>query len=269
MSARVYIKICDSGWIIEKMARQLAERIPGVEYGLVDRFDVPLNYYMPYLTYATPGHRRAMGYFTHQEADEQRHQLFERSATLFELCVSHSVRYAEVLKRLGATRVSVISPGVDLGTFTPEIRIGIVGRTYDSGRKGEHLLAQMLDIPHIRWTCTGTGWPIESTRLSDAEMPAFYRSMDYILVTSLIEGGPMCVAEALACGTEVIAPDVGWVPEFPHIPYETGNAESLRNVLLSVVQRRLDLRASVLSRTWDHWVTAHAELFDRLLSHPE
>ena len=46
-----------------------------------------------------------------------------------------------------------------------------------------------------------------------------YKSTDYVLVTSTVEGGPLCVVEAIAMGKPVIAPDTGWCWEFPCIKY--------------------------------------------------
>ena len=122
----------------------------------------------------------------------------------------------------------------------------------------------MLDTPGIEWHFTGSGWPRPSRALDDAEMPAFYREMDYILVPSLYEGGPMCVIEALACGTRVIAPPIGWVPDFPHIEFRTGDAADLRRVLGEAVGEKLALRKSVEDVTWDNFAAAHHHLFHAL-----
>ena len=75
-------------------------------------------------------------------------------------------------------------------------------------------------------------------------MPAFYRSMDYVLVPAHYEGGPMPLLEALASGVEVIAPRVGFVDEYPHIEFEAGNAADLRRVLRDLVAVRLERRQS-------------------------
>lgn len=263
---RVHIKICDEGWIIEKLACKLADQLDYVDFSLDDRDDAELTYHLPYLTFESRRSQAVLGFFTHLEQDEVRVSHFWRAAGAFDHCVSMSNRYATLLQSRGIAQVSVISPGVDLEAFTPEIRIGVVGRTYDSGRKGEGLIKQVLDLPGIRWMFTGRGWPVEPQFVADSEMPDFYRSIDYLLVPSSIEGGPMCVPEALACGKEVIAPDVGWVNEFPHISYATGDAASLRNVLLGLFRKRLQLRESVLSRTWQSWIDQHDRLFFRYLS---
>ena len=68
----------------------------------------------------------------------------------------------------------------------------------------------------IEWSFTGEGWPGQALNLPYDKMPDFYNSGLHSR-PSLYEGGPMCVVEGLACGKEIIASDVGWVKEFPHI----------------------------------------------------
>jgi len=46
-----------------------------------------------------------------------------------------------------------------------------------------------------------------------ADMPAFYRSIDIYLNTSVHEGIPMSILEAMASGVPVVAPDVGGIGE--------------------------------------------------------
>ena len=52
-------------------------------------------------------------------------------------------------------------------------------------------------------------------------MPDFYNNIDYLLILSNNEGGPVPVLEAFATGKPVIAPDVGWCWEYPVIKYNT------------------------------------------------
>ena len=173
--------------------------------------------------------------------------------------------YALLLRARGVPNVFVVRPGLDLERFSPaKLQVGVVGRAYPhTGRKGEALIAQVLDLPGIEWHFTGYGWPLPSRPLADRELPEFYRRMDYILVASLYEGGPMCVPEALACGTPVIAPPVGWVPDYPHIEFATGDVADLKRVLCGVRDERLALRRSVESQTWENYTRDHDALFRR------
>ena len=206
-----------------------------------------------------------MGYFAHVEQDERTRLKFLDIARNVDFCICHSKIYEDFIRNeAGVQAVATIPPGVDLDLFVPKVKIGIVGRTYHTGRKGEAVMAAVMDVPGIEWHFTGSGWPGPALNLSDSEMPGFYRSMDYILVPSLYEGGPMSVVEALACGCEVIAPPIGWVPEFPHIEYRTGDTDHLRQVLTELVEKRLALRNSVLDRGWDNWINGHNAIFETL-----
>ena len=75
----------------------------------------------------------------------------------------------------------------------------------------------------------------------------------------------MPLLEALASGKPVIAPPIGFVPEFPHIEYEAGNFEQMRNRIEALVQERCELRRSVEQRTWLRWAMDHHRLFRELL----
>ena len=99
--------------------------------------------------------------------------------------------------------------------------------------------------------------------------PDFYRSIDYLLVPSLIEGGPVPFMEALACGTLSISPPIGVVPDFQHIEYETGNIESLKEVIRTVKREFLEnkqaLTGEIEKYNWRHWADEHEKLFRRLV----
>lgn len=263
----VYITIVNRGWIIEKLARKITDSLDYVDCGFAPPTGTKIIYRMPYMTFAKREASIEIAYFTHIEEDPIKAARFWSVARSVDHCTSQSKRYASILAESGIKCITITSPGVDLDKYTPKVRIGIVGRTYPSGRKGESLVKQMMDIPGIEWYFTGAGWPGRSVQLTDDQMPLFYNSMDYILISSLNEGGPMCVIEALACGRQVIAPDIGWVNEFPHIQFRTGDSESLRSTLIGIVSNRLSLRESVLDRTWQAWISTHDELFRLYLKH--
>ena len=259
---QVHIVLSDRGWILERLAQEIANRYEYVTYSTEINTSVPILYYM---TYGTWKQRRIapveIGYFAHLEPVGEARDKFFNVASNVDHCICHSQLYENLLREHGVNEVTTVAPGVDIDRFSPEVKIGVVGRTYHTGRKGERLVAEVLDVPNIKWHFTGDGWPYPGLHLADEDMPEFYRSMDYILVPSLYEGGPMCVVEALACGTTVIAPPVGWVSQFPHIEFETGNSTDLRRVLTEVVEQRQKLRQSVLDRTWDNWAAGHDRVF--------
>lgn len=257
----IHIALSDRGWILEKLARKLSDALPYVTYDEDINPDADIQYYMTYGMRKSRISPKEVAYFAHLEKDKNTQEAFYTAARNVDFCVCHSSPYEEKLRQAGIQNVVTISPGVDLEAFKPSIKIGVVGRTYHTGRKGEHLVAQVMDIPEIDWYFTGEGWPKPGLNLRDDQMAGFYNSMDYILVPSLYEGGPMSVVEALACGREVIAPPIGWVSDFPHIEYKTGDVDDLRRVLRDVVAKRRALRQSVINRGWNNWIEQHDKLF--------
>jgi glycosyltransferase involved in cell wall biosynthesis len=257
----VNIVTSDRGWILENLATQISSRLPYVKFGDGVDVDAAIQYYITYSCRYRRISPIEVGYFAHLEPEGEAYEKFFRTAKEVDYCISHAELYAHTLREHGIANVTAISPGVDLDRFMPKIRIGVVGRTYHTGRKGEHVVDQVMDIPEIEWSFTGEGWPDPALKLPDAVLPDFYRQLDYVLVPALYEGGPMSVVEALACGTEVISPPIGWVPEFPHIEYKVGDASDLRRVLLELVQKKRKLRETTLSRTWDAWAEGHDRVF--------
>ena len=64
------------------------------------------------------------------------------------------------------------------------------------------------------------------------DMPQFYQGLDVLVCPSRVEGGPMPVLEALACGVRVVIPQhVGILDELPDVPgihrYPRGDLASL------------------------------------------
>lgn len=261
----VHIKSSDPGWILERMTQALAQRLPYVTTSNRTNPSAAIQYYLNYTEHLGRVSPIELASFTHVDElmPEMKARYFQVAREV-DVAVCMAERYAAELRALGLREVHVIRPGVDLERFTPRLKVGVVGRTYACGRKGEALVAEVLDTPGIEWHFTGSGWPLASRVLTEAEMPAFYREMDYILVPSLYEGGPMCVIEALACGTRVIAPPVGWVTDFPHVAFRTGDAADLRRVLDAAVGEKLALRRSVEDVTWDNFAAAHHRLFHAL-----
>lgn len=263
MKKLVHIALSDSGWILERLAREVESRMPEVSFGPEEDRRAPIQYYVTYGRRVQRVSPVEVMLFTHLEQDPTAAARFHAAANDCEAAVAMSRATADILAKSGV-RSHLISPGVDLDRFRPRLKIAVVGRTYHTGRKGEALVNAVMDIPDIDWHFTGAGWPGAASPVPESELPELYRSADYVLVPALNEGGPMCVLESLACGTPVIGADVGWVPDFPHIAFEKGNAESLRRVLEGLIDDKRRLASSVKDMTWDRWAQEHDRLFHAL-----
>ncbi|MEL0649163.1 glycosyltransferase [Pseudoalteromonas agarivorans] len=262
---KVNIITSDRGWILEKLASEITSRLPYAIHTDEPSADAAINYYITYSCWKEKVSEVEIGYFAHLEPFPEARKKFFQVAQNMDYCVCHSELYANILRDEGIKNTHAIAPGVDLGEFDVKLKIGVVGRTYHTGRKGEHIVSKVMDIPNIEWHFTGDGWPKAALNIPDGQMADFYHSMDYILIPALYEGGPMSVVESLATGTEIIAPPIGWVPEFPHIEFPVGDVAALRQVLIGLIEKKQALRESVLSKTWENWAIGHDELFQRLM----
>jgi len=141
--------------------------------------------------------------------------------------------------------IEVIRHGVDSTLFNPDARCRLAlprdafligffatkGSDLDGNRKGipvlvEVLKAAMPQIPKAHVVFAGPGWESVVAELGAlglsasclgyirrSDMPGLFAALDVYLMTSRVEGGPVTVLEAMACGTPVVATRVGLVPD--------------------------------------------------------
>jgi len=96
--------------------------------------------------------------------------------------------------------------------------------------------------------------------------PPFYDKIDYYLVPSNFEGGPMGLLEALAVGLPVISSEVGWVPEFKRVAhlYPAADVDALAIILTEIVERKLLRRAEVESMNYKTYASGVLAFFEKL-----
>jgi glycosyltransferase involved in cell wall biosynthesis len=268
---RVQVVHSGNAWILRRLASYLVDALPYVtgaawRPSLVERYD--LTYFVNYQLCRRPkqplrrrvlwhpARSRVVGaFFPHKEDDE-----FDQVARKLDFCVAPSARYADYLREQCNPNSHLIYHGIDLERFSPKLRLGFVGRRYKTGRKGEDLLQAAAALPFVELRST-------EGKLSDDEIPAFYQSVDFVLITSSIEGGPLCFQEGLASGKPILSTDVGMVSEFrnaPGVDVFRDRAE-LCSLLERKWQERRELGASVREYSIDYWVREHDKLFRRLL----
>jgi len=254
MTLRVNLDVlpADLPWIGGRMARELVDRLPA--HGIDARINSSLAVWPYDLTYSLfvygpPTRRPAVGLFTHGEA---RPRLFAKD---YDGALTFSPTLAQWLDEAGAPRrARVLRYPVDprFGRVEPPV-FGVAGRTYSDGRKGEHLVAALVDAGYdvVAW---GSGWPcrILSDKLDD--LWDFYRCIDYFIDTSSDEGGCVPASEAMAMGVPVISHTVGVT--LPVIPYERHDADSLLTVV----------RALTTPYTYEDFTLAHANYFNEVLA---
>lgn len=119
-------------------------------------------------------------------------------------------------ERYPSKKVVLLSHGVDTEKFKPEpveheeFTVGWVGST-QRGLKRFPLAEEIASEANVFLKVAG--FITEDTYRSHDEMPAFYNSVDCLLVTSDKEAHPLIVYEALSCGVPVVSTRVGDVDE--------------------------------------------------------
>ena len=217
---RIHIVCQDTSWVLLKLAQHFSKYIPNSNLSSEPDLKANINFYVNWVSYLDIQIESNFDvcWFTHIEDRAK----WDFAVTSCDCCVLHGSRYFDTVpvdKRI------VFNPP-PFEDFLPQRRprLLVVGREYASGRKNFKVLESLdleLDIQ------------VTEGRLSEDELFAAYKWTDYVLVTSKLEAGPMCVVEAIACNKPVIAPDVGWCWEYPCIHY--GSEDDLRSILNNLV----------------------------------
>jgi len=244
LDVAVFTEPKEREWILHRLARELVS--PGIRLGPPHgRVNLWINYAL--MDKSLPG--KHIPYFTHFDR-QWRDKFFEaRDNCDFAILMNNGL--FEHLQPI-AGRCEVIHPGADLSRKT-EILFGVAGRTYKNGRKNERFVANMVDAGY-RVTAWGEGWPCRDYKGTRWD---FYNRIDYLVVPSTLEGGPMPVLEAIGMGVPVIAPDVGFCWDYPVIRYAKNDWASLNDVLSKLSNRR----------SWNDWRTDMRALLSRLCAH--
>lgn len=154
----------------------------------------------------------------------------ERMAGRGKLCLANSHRTAREVNQFFGYDCEVVWCPVDTKAFSPgtrddelRARLGLVESKptglfigFDRPTKGPDAAAEVMrSLPEVQWVVLGAG--AEGTgktethrrRLACADMASLYRSVDFLLVTSVYESFGLALAESVACGTPVVAGPTG------------------------------------------------------------
>lgn len=240
-------------WILKRCALELKKYIPEIQFNL-KKGDI--NYFLNYYLYNGNKQGINIGHYTHLEEKGEPRAKFLNTITYMDYFTVTCEKTLKILleNKVNKMRIYKTPYGVD-NCFRKKLVFGVVGRTYSSGRKGEFLIKKMVE-KGLGIRAWGFGWPCKIVSSKFEDLKEFYQAIDYLVVTSLNEGGPLPVIEALASGTPVIAPDVGWCWEFPVIRYQIGNWESLEKVLNQL---------QVKNYTWENYALSHKKMFEEVL----
>jgi glycosyltransferase involved in cell wall biosynthesis len=216
-----------------------------------------------------------------------------------------SADLANKLVGLGAREVHVMRNGVDCAAFQPmdpdlaRRRLGLsdgpwllsVGNLVPLKRHAwiiESLAELRIRFPSIRLAIVGAGelggelaalagrlGLADHVRLvgsiDQAELAWWYSAAHVSVLASEREGWPNVLLESMACGTPVVAAQVGGVPEIVGSPdlgllFDPSDRSALTTALRNAIARTWDrhaVRAHAQRMGWDETSRKQAELFER------
>lgn len=261
----------EPGWILHRKAAELQQHLGHVKIN-EEWPEADIHYFINYgMMLERPTNGIAVANFTHYDPDHLGERFIEVAHNV-DHCIAVSQATADQLRTLGIheDKITVILVGADT-RFKPKLTLGVVGRTYSGGRKGEDLVRTLAEDPDViartRLVAANPGWDLPVWDFED--LADFYRSIDYLLVPSRLEGGPVPFMEALACGTLAIAPPVGVVSQFPHVGYPAGDYQALRDTVLRLAEEHLNYREHLSSKMagldWHGWAAEHDKVFRSLM----
>lgn len=259
----------EHGWILHRKALEIQKTLKNV--WINEDIPADIHYYINYGYFnKKPTEGVLVANFTHYDQDKLGDKFID-VAREADYCISVSEKTSKDLRKFGIDekKISTVLVGADK-SFAPKLTLGIVGRTYPGGRKGEYLVKELLEdeelMENMQIVSLNDCWGVPVWNL---EHDDFYRSIDFLLIPSLIEGGPVPFMEALACGTLSIAPPIGVIPQFPHIEYSTGNIMSLKGAIRTVksnfLERKQKIGAYMKDYNWDTWAQSHDKIFKKIL----
>jgi len=278
----------NSGWILDFIAHRIYDTNKKLKTNIEMRMcppqpikqDVDINYYIDvYNCYKGKTSIKDVGWLN------AFHQGFEPTKALsLDFIVFQNKKYQEKMIELGypVEKTKVIYPGVFLEKFPlKKIALGIFQRGVhkDKGHDFMLKLPEIMDLKNFSFIFVGKGWDDVAqfygkmgivTALYTEEnydaYPQVYKLIDYLLIPSKLEGGPMCLLEALAMGIPIISSKVGMVEDFDvEYTFEPGNHLELAEILMKIEKERLDRRKKVEALTWENHVKELIKVFEKVL----
>ncbi|MCV0373850.1 MAG: glycosyltransferase, partial [Nitrosarchaeum sp.] len=260
---KVNVVTVNSGWILQKIAERIVSSAPdNTEFLLshLPRDDVDVNFYVDIQNcYRGKSKVKDVGFFTHLDHDSIDHLIKNKHWLTCDYIIHMNKKYFDKFTEYyPKEKMSVLKSIEIFPEFTlKKLKLGIVQRGGFEG-KGHDFMLRMANYDYMKnfeFLFCGNGWDEIISLYSSKGIkchlieenyknyPQVYDSIDYLLIPSLWEGGPMSVPEALAKGVPIISSDVGWVSEF-NVEYlfqpndEKGLLDILQKIREPLVQRR-------------------------------
>lgn len=232
------------GWAISYFANSIKDNIKGIDVNLIDfREPTPpkadITHFGTWYLYRDakykPDNKRIVVTIHHLLRYNE--VIKELSKNKIKIVTMSSEWYYYLLKKgYPQNFLCCIPHGIDLEEWRydktklltekcKEVTIGIVGRVYADGRKCERLIVpivQRIKSQNYRLIIIGEGWEnivreakkisnnvVHYNEVSSKKLKRIYQQLSILLCTSDIEGGPLPILEAMACGVTPVSTPVG------------------------------------------------------------
>lgn len=220
--------VTESGrWILGRWCDEWAKLIPNSTVS--DRADKErVNIYVNYALWNGMRTKKDICYFTHRElTDQNLQEKFDKTAKDCDWCFAQCQITANKLPK---DKTTIVEPGVGASFVKRNIVIGVPVKEQAFDRKRLSWARRLRDIKGIEVKFANGDVKYE-------DMPYWYETVDYVLITSDNEGGPMGVLEAVARGKPLIVPvDVGWCNNYNALRFRT--YEELEGIVKKLVYPR-------------------------------
>lgn len=281
---RVNVVTVKSGWILQKIAERIVAAAPSNTEFLLShspRKDVDINFYVDMQNcYRGKSKVKDVGFFTHLDRDSTDHLLKNKHWLTCDYIIHMNKRYLDKFseyyprERMAVLKSIEVMPRFDL----KKIRLGIMQRGGFEG-KGHNFMLRMAKyefLKNFEFVFCGKDWDEVIDLYSSKGIkcytedenyenyPKVYDFIDYLLIPSLWEGGPMAVPEALAKGVPIISSNVGWVPEFGvEYMYEPDNEQGLLDILKKIHEPLTERRKKIENFSMQNYTRDLVEIFEK------
>lgn len=290
--------ITEGNWIKKFWSDKIIEyNKTDIEYSISTepRQDVDVNFYICFNTYLLFNKTNALdiGYVTHihnnsPEAHSRDTCISFDKFKEMDAWIHQSKRSLNQFINLGYPEELNfnVTSAVEVDKFKPTIKLGIFQNGEVVG-KGLHFMEDLVkshNLSNFKFIFCGRGWESVIKELEERQVryevhnytpeeyhevahKVLYEKIDYLLVPSLWEGGPVAPEEAMACGIPIISSDVGLIPEFNvEYMFPAGDIHSLMPILNKIEKEVLDRRQKVLFLTYENFNNRIYSIFKKLIN---
>lgn len=243
----------NDNWILQKIGQEL------VKANITLKADV--NYYINWMYWKYLGCKKSncdVVFFTHIDSDSDI-SVLGKADWIF--CMSEHGRHE--LKKYNLDGRAKVIAGFGLSVQDRKIRLGIAGRPYRNGRKGQQVISNLYDIldKDIFEFVFASNWQLNIGRVSGD----FFNDIDWLFIASDSEGGPMDALNAKALNIPVVSKDIGFMyslKDEDDIVYENYDVLLLK---LKQLEEKIKYRKKLLSvHTWDNFIDWHKREFSKI-----